>query len=61
MYANLPRMIPLRVREATLAALAMPKSMTFTSPAKLNRQFTGVTSRCTSLSGLPFLSRSAWA
>ena len=46
-----------------LSALAIPKSISFTSPSKLTSTFCGETSRCTMPSGLPCASRlrCAWS
>ena len=49
MYPNLPFRMPACVRPALPAALAMPKSMIFTSPSYETRMFCGDTSRCTRL------------
>src|ERR1051325_137027 len=41
MYRSLPRSAPLSVVEALLAALAMPKSVSFTSPSNEGRVVSG--------------------
>ena len=56
MYRSLPRSAPLSVVEALLAALAMPKSVSFTSPSNEMRMFCGLMSRWTISMGWPLSS-----
>ena len=60
MYANLPLIVPDRVRVSRSSALAIPKSTSLTTPSKLITRFCGEISRCTMLSALPFTAFS-WA
>ena len=53
MYPNLPLRMPAWVLVTFPVALAMPKSMTFTSPSKEMRTFWGDTSRWTTFSSRP--------
>ena len=61
MYANLPLSMPASVFRRCEAALATPKSSSFTLPSKPTMMLSGVTSRCTSLSGRPSASLAWWA
>ncbi len=63
MYCSLPFTIPVCVREDLLAALAMPKSTSFTTPSPRTMMFCGLTSRWTMLSGFPrtSLALCAWS
>ena len=53
MKSSFPLMTPVWVRSRLPRALAMPKSVSLTSPCSLMRTFCGLMSRCTNPSGLP--------
>ena len=57
MYPNFPLRMPACVLVILLAALAMPKSINFTSPSYERMMFCGLTSRWTMCSSRPLASR----